>query len=267
MRKSFFAESIRIRKRCSKNQLSSLDVSNNLALTELECSTNLLTELDVTKLTALTKLDCVINQLRKLDVSNNAELRQFWCDDNQLSTIDVSNNKKLESFGCGNNQLTAIDISNNPALTSLWCNGNQLSSLDVSNQPELQSIYCDMNAIKGQSMEVFIKSLPRLSYGWMSIIDLSSSDEQNAITRTQVLAAKEKGWKLVDENGNEYNGIIIAGDANGDGEVTADDVNVVCAYILGQLPDDQPFDEESADVSNDGTVDIVDVTRLIELVK
>ena len=96
--------------------------------------------------------------------------------------------------------------------------------------------------------------------------------ESNLMTRIQAQIAIEKGWKPqkwseISNKWVDYFGEVVAGDANGDGEVTADDVNVVCAYILGLLPDDQPFDEESADVSNDGTVDIVDVTRLIELVK
>ncbi len=248
------------------NQLTSLDVSKNTALTYLGCVYNKLTSLDVSKNTALGHLSCNGNQLKKLDVTNNPVLTYLTCDGNQLSTIDVSNHKKLTVLGCGKNQLTAIDISNNPALTYLSCDGNQLSSLDVSNQPVLQSIYCDMNAINGKSMEMFIKSLPRLSGGWVRIIDLSSSDEQNVITRTQVLAAKEKGWKVVDRNGNEYNGIIIAGDANGDGEVTAADVETISDYILGRLAPDSWFDEESADVVDDGVVDILDLTQLIALI-
>ena len=248
------------------NQLTSLDVSKNTALTHLGCTYNKLTSLDVSKNTALGHLSCNGNQLKKLDVTNNVELEGFYCDGNQLSTLDVSNNKKLVALGCGKNQLTAIDISNNPALIYLSCDGNQLSSLDVSNQPVLQSIYCDMNAINGKSMEMFIKSLPRLSGGWVRIIDLSSSDEQNVITRTQVLAAKEKGWKVADQNGDEYNGIIIAGDANGDGEVTAADVEAISDYILGRLAPDSWFDEESADVVDDGVVDILDLTKLIALI-
>ena len=45
----------------------------------------------------------------------------------------------------------------------------------------------------------------------------------------------------------------------------AKDIATVRDYILGLNP--TPFSPESADLSDDGTVDIVDLTRLIEMVK
>ena len=120
-------------------------------------------------------------------------------------------------------------------------------------------------------MATLVEKLPQTTEGWMEVY-YDEAPDGNLMTRIQALAAKEKGWEVLkwDESAGdwvEYAGDIVYADANGDGEVTVDDVNAVCAYILGLLPDDQPFDEESADVSNDGTVDIVDLTRLIELVK
>ncbi|MBR6015943.1 MAG: hypothetical protein IK067_02280, partial [Prevotella sp.] len=55
---------------CSYNQLTSLDVSKNIALTSLACNKNQLTSLDVSKNTALTMLYCEYNQLATLDLSN-----------------------------------------------------------------------------------------------------------------------------------------------------------------------------------------------------
>jgi Leucine-rich repeat (LRR) protein len=48
------------------NQLTSLDVSQNTALTELDCNDNQLTSLNVSQNTALTYLDCSDNQLTSL---------------------------------------------------------------------------------------------------------------------------------------------------------------------------------------------------------
>ena len=48
---------------CNNNQLTTLDMSKNTALTDLLCFSNQLTSLDVSKNTALTYLNCQYNQL------------------------------------------------------------------------------------------------------------------------------------------------------------------------------------------------------------
>ena len=49
---------------CADDQLTSLDVSKNMALTTLYCGNNKLTSLDVSTNTALTTLDCSCNQIK-----------------------------------------------------------------------------------------------------------------------------------------------------------------------------------------------------------
>ena len=78
---------------CYYNQLTSLDVSANMALTELECYDNQLTSLDVSANTALTELECDDNQLTSLDVSANTALTFLECEDNPgdgVSTFPVT---------------------------------------------------------------------------------------------------------------------------------------------------------------------------------
>ena len=58
-------------------------------LTELFCAYNGLTSLDVSQNTALSFLNLTGNQLTSIDVSQNTSLTQLWCDDNQLTSIDV----------------------------------------------------------------------------------------------------------------------------------------------------------------------------------
>ena len=89
--------------RCSSNQLTSLDVSNNLALESLYC---------------------YYNALISLDVSNNLALESLYCYYNALISLDVSNNSALVNLSCGNNALISLDISNNTDLCSLTCSGN-----------------------------------------------------------------------------------------------------------------------------------------------
>ncbi|MDB9989906.1 T9SS type A sorting domain-containing protein [Flavobacteriales bacterium] len=117
----------------SSNQLTSLDVSSNIALTHLYCYYNQLDSLDISNNTALTSLRCFSNQLTSLDVSNNTALTILSCQSNQLTNLDVSQNTALSSLRCFSNQLTSLDVSNNTALTFLSGYSNQLTLLDVRN--------------------------------------------------------------------------------------------------------------------------------------
>ncbi len=69
-------------------------------LENLNCGNNQLTSLDISKNTALTGLDCSSNQLTNLDISNNTALRiELSCGSNQLTSLDVSNNTALGFIG------------------------------------------------------------------------------------------------------------------------------------------------------------------------
>ena len=133
---------------CGYNQLTSLDISKNTTLTELDCAFNLLISLDVTKNTALTRLDCSWNQfLTSLDVSNCTALTKLSCNFNQLTSLDISKNIALNYLDCSRNQLTSLDVTKNTALTELSCGYNQLTSLDVSGCTALTKLDCVGNQL------------------------------------------------------------------------------------------------------------------------
>ena len=132
---------------CCFNKLTSLDVSKNTALAILECNANRLTALDVSKNTALTELNCSVNKLTSLDVSKNTALTELYCNDNQLTSLDVSKNTALISLSCVCNQLTSLDVSKNTALQILNCNYNQLTVLDVSKNTALTGLKCRNNQL------------------------------------------------------------------------------------------------------------------------
>ena len=132
---------------CSRNQISSLDVSQFPNLTTLYCNNNNLTSLDVSNNTNLTNLDCSFNQLTSLDLSNNTNLTNLGCSENLLTSIDVSQNPNLLQFNCSSNPLSSIDISNNLELKELCCVDNQLTSLDVSNNTNLSFLSCFHNQL------------------------------------------------------------------------------------------------------------------------
>ena len=120
---------------CRENQLTSLDVSQNIALTYLSCEYNQLTNLDVSGATALNELHGDNNQLTSLDISNNIDLGYFSCAHNQLTSLDVSNNIDLGYFSCANNQLTSLDVRNG--------NNSNTVPFKVTNNPNLTCVNVD----------------------------------------------------------------------------------------------------------------------------
>ena len=116
-------------------------------LTELFCAYNGLTSIDVTQNTALSFLHLAGNQLTSLNISQNTSLTQLWCDDNQLTSLDLTQNTSLTYLRCDWNQLTSLDVSQNTALTYLYCGWNQLASLDVSQSTDLTDLNCNDNQL------------------------------------------------------------------------------------------------------------------------
>ena len=169
---------------CANNQLSNLDVSQNAALETLDCSANQLSSLDVSRNIALTQLGCNYNQLSNLDVSQNIALETLSCHSNQLSNLDVSQNVALYWFDCQNNQLSNLDVSQNIALTVFNCQNTQLSNLDVSQNTALRQLICSNNQLSSldvsqntdlEDLECYNQeiSLPHYQVGSQCYIDLS----------------------------------------------------------------------------------------------
>jgi Leucine-rich repeat (LRR) protein len=117
---------------CFNNQITALNVSNNIVLTFLGCNSNLLISLDVSSNTSLSSLNCGNNLLTSIDVSNGV-LTDIVCNNNQLTSIDVSGLTTLTYLNCQNNPITNLDVSNNTSLGSLNCMFNQLTNLSLSN--------------------------------------------------------------------------------------------------------------------------------------
>jgi Leucine-rich repeat (LRR) protein len=180
---------------CWQNQLTSLDVSQNIALTTLVCANNPLTKIDISNNTKLLFLSCQGNQLKAIDVTKNTELEKLNCKDNQLTELDVSKNKELKRLICSNNQLAKLELKNLTKLESLKCFQNRLERIIVSDCPKLWEIDCFNNHIKGEAIDELITGLSVIPEGWGHLCIVSIEDEQNVMTKSQVAAAREKGWR------------------------------------------------------------------------
>ena len=128
---------------CKSNSLTSVDVSNNIALTNLNLGFNELSTLDVSNNTALIYLRLGPNELSTLDVSNNTSL--YWLTGfyNKLTSLDISNNPALVGLYLSNNLLDSLNVSSNTALQYLKIGRNLLTKLDVTNNTSLKSLSID----------------------------------------------------------------------------------------------------------------------------
>ena len=133
--------------KCYENQLTNLNISQNITLERLDCSSNLLPSIDISQNAALQILYCNSNRLTNINVLSNTGLIGLGVGGNQLTNLDVSQNVALLGLSVGGNQLTNLDVSQNVALTGLDCAYNQLTSIDVSQNTALVEFYCEYNQI------------------------------------------------------------------------------------------------------------------------
>ncbi len=131
---------------CSRNQLTSLDLSKNTALERVICWNNQLTSLDVSGCIALKELDCKLNQFKSLDVSGCIALKELDCQNNQLTSLDISKNTVLERLVCYNNKLTDINIENNSCLLEAYAAGEYYA---MKNSPVFSAMPEDTAIIYG----------------------------------------------------------------------------------------------------------------------
>lgn len=132
---------------CSKNQITSLDLSPFPDLVQLICSRNLLTSLDLSHSPLLEFLDCSRNQITSLDVTGLVHMIQLKCYDNQITSLDLTALTALLTVECSTNELTSLKVTNMGNLEYIEAYENNLTSLDLTGLGHLEYLDCGMNAI------------------------------------------------------------------------------------------------------------------------
>jgi len=136
---------------CSNNRIRSIDVSENIKLSNLDCSSNLLDNLDVSENILLENLNCQNNFIAELDLSTNTQLIKLDFSLNRIDTTVLSGQNSLESLYCSNNRLQNLNIESNTQLKELNCSGNQLQTLNIINNKSIQQLFCSSNQINSLS--------------------------------------------------------------------------------------------------------------------
>ena len=136
---------------CSFNPLTSIDVSNNVALKFLNCGNTFIK--------------------RDLDVSSNHELETLLCADNRIESLKI--NPELKKLDISNHSIANLDFSGHKGLKSLNCSGGDvLINLNVSHTG-LDTLECASPKLALINLEG-CNSLKKISYSGLSVsLDLT----------------------------------------------------------------------------------------------
>jgi len=119
---------------CTSNNLTSLDVSQNVNLVLLHCGFNSIASLDISDLSALTILYAPGNLITNLNTDGAEALIHLDCSHNLITTLDLSQNTNLDHIDCQFNHLQCLNVANgnNTNVVEFWATGNpNLSCVEV----------------------------------------------------------------------------------------------------------------------------------------
>ncbi len=123
------------------NNISTLDISENINLDELMANDVQLNEIITTQNINITSLSAADNNLTQLPLKNYPMLDFFDISNNNFSSLDLSANIFLETVILNNNYITELSIASNPFVSTLYCSNNSLETLDIKNGHNLDLVY------------------------------------------------------------------------------------------------------------------------------
>ena len=177
----------------------------------------------------------------------------------------MSNNTALSYLDCCYNNLTTLDVSGCTVLSYLLCKDNNLTELDLSNTNlPIDHIYTEGKGFVGYE-RYYNRRLYAVPQDGENFLGWYNEDGELLSTNAEwnIGGRKEKVF-IAKFTGGEPE--IIPGDADGDGELTFNDVTVLYYYLLnGDMTGMTPESLASADLNNDGVVSVSDITLMFNL--
>lgn len=211
--------------------LEAIDVTKAPELLTLAVYGTKITELDVTKNPKLESLSAGVTTLNSLDVSQNPALKSLSIDNAPITEMDLSGLTELTSFSASATKMETINLANSPKLTSISVGSygtgtsNSLKLVDMRRATKLTSVSLYSSVLE----EVIVpKGTSTSSWNWNST---HMNPDTGAITAVTVTEVEVEGGD--ETEADDYTaGIaepfvkkVILGkfDANGDGEIDADE--------------------------------------------
>lgn len=176
------------------------------------------------------------DRVRRLCGRHQGHQQQLNCEGNQLTTLSVANKANLADLVCNVNKLTSLNVKGCSKLVNLECGYNQLTTLSVQGCTALKTFYCPINRIRSSGMTTLVGSLPtRSSSEKGELLALSDEDgDYNSMTSAQITTARNKNWLPMMWNGDDWVEMTASarGDVDGDGSVNISDVTALIDYLL-----------------------------------
>jgi hypothetical protein len=140
------------------NNLTALDVSNNVLLDTISLTSNRLTKIEgFEKAKNLNWLSLSWNYFTEFTLDND-NVKNFLIDHNDLTSLEIANAPKLESAVLNLNQIADLDLSNSPLLKVLVFSANKVQTINLENNVNLEYIYGSSNLLT----QFDISNLPNL---------------------------------------------------------------------------------------------------------
>ncbi len=263
---------------CYRNALTALQVEGCTALKELRCYENasLASITGLASCKAITYLDCEDCAITSLSaVQSMANIEKLYARNNKLTTLDVSQslylntlrvsgNTLLTNLKCYGCDLTNLYVTGCSSLTYLDCTYNKLTSLDVTGCSALNHLEIYFNKISGTGMTTLVNSLPTRSASNKGVMYAIHINDNNSMTAAQITTARNKYWLPKKYNGSAWVDLTAStrGDVDGDGSVNISDVTALIDYLLSGNA--SGINVSAADCDQDNSVNISDVTSLID---
>ncbi len=145
--------------RCSKNQISEIDVSECPLLNYIDATNVGLKKIDLEGCLNISRLSLGYNLLTEINIGWSSTIAELYVNDCNLKSIDLERCDWLTTAELYRNQLREINIPRRGSLRSLFCYSNELTSLDLSNSSLLHLLNCGENNLT----ELNVKGCPNLS--------------------------------------------------------------------------------------------------------
>lgn len=122
---------------CSANELTSINLANNVKLTTLDCSDNPLAGLELSKNVTLENLNCSVTDIATLDLTSNVALSDIFCKDcYSLSSVSFPETLKAIQQEAFMNCTSLTSLTLPASITSLgqdaFRNCTKLSELNIT---------------------------------------------------------------------------------------------------------------------------------------